>query len=77
MSKLEKIYMVEFMLYSNYLRDTVSTYDGSYSYDISKIEYLNIGKEPFLIRESEIEKYRKFGNGYRKLEFIGCIEINE
>lgn len=77
MNKLEKIYMVEFMEYSNYARDKVSTYDDSYPYDISKIEYLKIGKEPFLIRESEIEKYRKFGNGYRNLKFIGCIEINE
>jgi len=77
MNKLERIYMVEFMKYSNYARDTVSTYDDSYSYDTSKIEYLKVGKEPFLIRESEIEKYRKFGNGYRNLEFIGCMEINE
>ena len=34
--------------------------------------YLYIPK-PFLIREDEIEKYRKYGCGYKSLEYVGSI----
>lgn len=36
-------------------------------------KYLDVGKEPFLIRESELEKYREYGNGFRTVKFVGNI----
>ena len=52
---MEKVYEVEFLNYTNCMRDTVS--NGAK--DIKDTEYINVGKEPFLIRESEFEKYMR------------------
>ena len=35
-------------------------------------EYLDIPC-PFIIREDEIEKYKKYGCGYKSLEYVGSI----
>ena len=35
-------------------------------------EYLHI-PNPFIIREDEIEKYKKFGCGYKSLQYVGSI----
>lgn len=68
---MEKVYAVEFMEYTNYSRDTVSNGER----EIKNMEHINVGKEPFLVRESELEKYRKFGGGFRNVKFVGnmCI----
>ena len=66
---MEKVYEVEFMNYTNWMRDTVSN-DAK---EIKDAEYINVGKEPFLIRESEFEKYMKFGGGFRIVKFVGNI----
>lgn len=66
---MEKVYEVEFMNYTNYMRDTVS--NGAK--EIKDTEYINVGKEPFLIRESEFDKYMKFGGGFRIVRFVGNI----
>ena len=66
---LEKVYEVEFIQYTNYDKDTIS--DGT---NISS-KHINIGKEPFLVKESDFEKYQKFGNGFRSIKFVGNIEI--
>lgn len=68
--KLEKVYAVTFMQYTNCLQDTVSDSNK----DWSKLNYLNVGHN-FLIKESDIEKYRVYGNGYRSLTFVGEIEV--
>lgn len=68
--ELEKVYAVTFMEYTNFLNDTVS--DGNK--DWSKLNYLNVGHN-FLIKESDIEKYRVYGHGYRSLTFVGEIEV--
>ena len=68
--KLEKVYAVTFMQYTNCLNDTVSDNNK----DWTKLRYLNVGHN-FLIKESDIEKYRVYGNGYRSLTFIGEIEV--
>ena len=73
--KLEKVYVVEFMKYTNCMNDTVSDWDGV-SDTLKTSKYLDIGKEPFLVRESDLPKYQKFGGGYRTVNFIGNIEIN-
>lgn len=67
---MEKIYEVEFMQYTNYMRDVVS--DGA---ELGKTEYIHVGKEPFLIKESEFDKYMKFGKGFRIVRFVGNMEI--
>ena len=68
---LEKVYAVEFMEYTNCMKDTVS--DGNEN--IGETKYITIGKEPFLVRESELNKYRKYGNGFRSITFVGNISI--
>lgn len=68
--KLEKVYAVTFMQYTNFMNDTVSDNNK----DWSKLNYLNVGQN-FLIKESDIEKYRVYGGGYRSLTFVGEIEV--
>lgn len=53
--KKEKVYKAEFMEYTNYAHNWVS--DGG-------DQYLEIGTEPFLIKESDLDKYNKFGKGF-------------
>lgn len=69
--KMEKVYEVEFMNYTNAMRNCVS--DGSE--DLGNIKYVHVGKEAFLIKESAIDYYRQFGGGFRNLKFIGNMEI--
>ena len=63
MNQSEKIYIVEFVNYTTCWKDTVSL-DG---------EYLQIPEGGLLVRESELEKYRKFGHGYKNIELVGSI----
>ena len=73
MNNLEKIYSVEFMNYTDCLKDTVSDWDGESS-SIKDIKYLNVGHN-FLLKESQLELYRKFGGGYRNIKFVGELPI--
>jgi hypothetical protein len=66
---MEKVYEVEFMNYTNSMRDTVS----NNAENIKDINYIHVGKESFLIRESEFEKYMQYGNGFRVIRFVGNI----
>lgn len=68
---MEKVYEVEFMKYTNCMNDTVS--DGNT--EIGKTKYINVGKEPFLIKESDFDKYMKYGGGFRIVRFVGNIEL--
>lgn len=69
---MEKIYEIEFMSYTNCMKDTV----GNMADEIKDTKYINVGKEPFLIKESDFEKYRKFGNGFRIVRFVGNMEMS-
>ena len=74
MAKIEKVYAAEFMTYTNCLRNTVSNYkEGD---PIESVKYLNVGVGTFLVKESDIDKYRKFGDGYKSLMFVGNIEVD-
>ena len=42
--------------------------------EIGNRKYLTVGKEPFLVKESELDKYRAWGNGFRYIEFVGNID---
>lgn len=65
--RMEKVYSVEFMEHTNFAKDTVS----NKAKEIGHYRYLNIGKEPFLVAESELDKYREYGGGYRSITFVG------
>lgn len=54
------------MHYTDYRRNKVS--------DINYTEYLRT-PSPFLIRESDIELYKKYGGGFKSLEFVGYLKI--
>lgn len=66
---MEKVYEVEFMNYTNCMRDVVSNDEK----EIGNMKYIDVGKEPFLIRESEFDKYMKYGGGFRIVRFVGNI----
>ena len=68
---MEKIYKVEFMEYTNVSKDAVS----NQAKEIKDKKYLKVGKEPFLVRESELDNYRDWGGGFRYIEFVGNIDI--
>ena len=65
--ELEKVYLVTFIQYTNYNKDTV------YSEESNK--YLYVGREGFLVLESELEEFRQFGNGYRDISLVGQILV--
>lgn len=67
---MEKVYEVEFMQYTNCMNDTVCDNNE----ELGKRKYLIVGKEPFLIKESDFPKYQKFGGGFRIVRFVGNIE---
>lgn len=66
---MEKIYEVEFLRYTNWMKDTVSDEEK----EIGKAKYIHVGREPFLIKESDFPKYQKFGGGFRIVRFVGNI----
>ncbi len=66
---MEKVYEVEFIQYANCLEDTIS--DGNK--DIGERKYLKVGNEPVIIKESDLPKYMKYGNGFRTIKFIGNL----
>ena len=71
MINVEKVYEVEFMQYTNCMRDTVCDEEK----ELGKGQYLHVGKEPFLIKESDFPKYQKYGGGFRIVRFVGNIEV--
>ena len=68
---MEKIYKVDFMKYTNVFKDTVS----NQAKEIKDEKYLRIGNEPFLVRESELDKNRAWGGRFCYIDFVGNIEL--
>ena len=68
----EKVYRVTFNSYTNYSNDTVSLSNGfeRKKFDIDK-EYLHIPKYGLVIRESELEFYRRYGDGFESIKLVG------
>lgn len=62
-----KIYEVEFLNYTDVTKTTV--YSELYK------QYVDVGKEPFLISEDQMEYYQQFGGGFRNLIFVGWTDI--
>lgn len=71
---MKKVYEVEFMEYTNCLRNTVR----SNSDDLKDIKYMTVGTEPFLVMEDHLDYYREFGGGFRSIRFVGNMvgELN-
>ena len=69
--ELEKVYIVEFIEYTNCMRDTV--------YNEETGKFLHVGRLGFLVPEFELEKYRKYGKGYESIKLVGqiCVESEE
>lgn len=65
---MEKIYEVEFINYTTEGKYAVKGFD-----EHGNQKNVHVGEEPFLIRESEFEKYRKWGNGFRVIRFVGNL----
>ena len=72
--KIEKVYSVRFMEYTNCMEDTVSDWDGK-SDTWGNSKYLSVGKEPFLVRETDLPIVQKYGNGVRDVHFVGNIAV--
>lgn len=73
---MEKVYKVTFMEYTDSTQAVVSYNPCTETTTVSitgPTEYLTIGKGPFLIRESELTKYIKFGKGFKELIFVGYM----
>ena len=68
---MEKIYEVTFMEYTNCMENTVS----NQAKEIGDMKYITVGEEPFLVRESELDKYSTYGGGYRSIRFVGNIMV--
>ena len=68
-----KIYSVVFVQYTNCLRDTVSTDEE----DWDKVKYLTIPKTGLLIREDELDEYKKYGQGFKSITLVGEMYVKE
>lgn len=70
--KTEKIYDVEFMFYGSYTKDSVSSNPGEAKKDT---KYLDTSASPFLVRESDLHIFQKYGGGFRNLRYVGTLHI--
>ena len=62
---LMNVYKVTFIEYENYDQTIVRKDNIS----------LNLGHEPFLVLEKDLELYRQYGGGYRSIELVGKMHV--
>lgn len=62
-----KIYKVEFLEFTNCLRDTVT--------DSKNERYFEIPKSGFVIREDDIEYFKNIGGGFKRIECVGELVL--
>ena len=62
---MTKLYEVTFMQYTNPTKDKVKSEDGK--------EYIDTDK-PLIIKEEDIDRIRKYGNGIKELKYIGQLK---
>lgn len=72
--KLEKVYSIDFMEFTDLLCSSVSTHSSK---DGLHEEYLDVRKSPVLILESDLAKFQKYGEGFRNVKFVGYIYREE
>ena len=66
--KLMKCYEITFMNYTNCMNDTVR-------HNNKDMTFLDVGKESFIVKESDIEKISEYGGGIRDATFVGNILV--
>lgn len=74
-TKREKVYAVEFIRYTNSSSSTVSDWDGKSDSLSSTMQYLEVLPGPFLVRESDLSYYQRFGGGYKSIHLVGYIDV--
>lgn len=57
------VYEIEFMEYTNAMRNTVHSKKHK--------KYIDVNREGFIARESDLDYLKEFGKGFRKLRFLG------
>lgn len=62
-----KIYLVDFIEYTNYSRETVSNQERN----IGDEKYLHVSKEGFLVREEHLDYVKQYGKGIRSIKLVG------
>ncbi len=70
MNKLVKVYSVSFIQYTNCMNDTVRHNDRD-------MTFIDVGRESFLVKESDLAKVSEYGGGLRDIHFIGNLLIDE
>jgi len=64
---MTKIYLVEFVEYTNWLHDTISNPE----LELGKGKYINISKDGFLVREEHLEFIKQWGKGIKSIRLVG------
>ena len=64
-SYAERVYRVEFNTYINYLKTAVR--------DCSGKTYLEIPLGGLLVKESKLEYYKKYGDGFKSIILVGSV----
>lgn len=59
------IYEVEFMQYTNGMRDAVWNEESN--------KYISINREGFVARECDLDYLKEFGKGFRRIKFVGQL----
>lgn len=62
-----KVYLVTFNKFTNYCGNCVS--------DSNHESYIDIPDSGLLVREDELEMFRKYGDGYRTTKLVGEILV--
>ena len=80
-------YYNELVYHQNKISTAHYNSDGQYVDENGTNISMNIDKKasyetltipnPFLIREDEIEKYKKYGNGYCSIDYVGSVLVEE
>lgn len=66
MGDMKKIYLIEFIEYTNGLRNTVHRINND-----GNDEYLDVSREGTLVSEDDIEDMKQFGKGLRSMKLVG------
>jgi len=67
----EKVYAVEFMQYTTVMKDTVHCEKNDTYLDIDSCH------SPLLVKESDLDKYKKYGGGFKDIHYVGSMVLND
>jgi len=65
-----KIYLVQFMEYTNGLKDTVCKCVNK---EKQKYEYKEVSKDGCLVKENQLGYFKQFGGGFRNITLMGIL----